>query len=227
MPSREKETILANNRRVVAFRWVLPIAEILVCAALLWPWRGILAWQLRATGHEYWPAKIDEPVHLNVVLTPSAKTPQETNAEELLDIRISGPALLNMPCALLGLARREAVPRGMVAEFWRSVSWPFFGIIFWWIAGRGIEALVASRRRLLCPEITWMEVFVASLVVALGALILAAFLSGDRSGFVFPWPSAVAASGLWILLGGTTIVARVAQWRIRRRSVTGVATIAG
>jgi hypothetical protein len=115
----------------------------------------------------------------------------------------------------------------MLAEFWRSVSWPFFGIIFWWIAGRGIEALVASRRRLLSPVITWIEVFVASVDVALGTLILALFLSGDRSGFVFPWPSAIAASGLWILLGGTTIVARVAQWRIRRRPVTGVATIAG
>jgi hypothetical protein len=227
MPPREKEKIPANNRSVVAFRWVLPIAEILVCGALLWPWRGILAWQLRATGHEYWPAKIDEPVHLNVDLMSNTRTPEETNALELSEIRISAPAVLNMPCALLGLARREAVPRGMLAKFWRSVSWPFFGIVFWWIAGRGIEALVAARRRLLCPAITWLEVLVASLVVALGALILALFLSGDRSGFVFSWPSAVAASVLWILLGGTTIVARIAQWRIRRRSVTGVATIAG
>jgi hypothetical protein len=140
---------------------------------------------------------------------------------------MSAPAVLNIPCSLLGLLRREAVPLGMLPEFWRSVSWPFFGIIFWWIAGRGIEALVASRRGLLSPSITWIEVFVACLVVALGALIWAFFLSDDHAGFVFPWPSAVAASGLWILLGGTTIVARIAQWRIRRRSVTGVATIAG
>ena len=40
-----------NIRRVIAFRWVLAVAEILACAALLWPWRGFLAWQLRATEH--------------------------------------------------------------------------------------------------------------------------------------------------------------------------------
>ena len=40
-----------NIRRVIAFRWVRAVAEILVCAALLWPWRGFLAWQLRATEH--------------------------------------------------------------------------------------------------------------------------------------------------------------------------------
>jgi hypothetical protein len=226
MSSREKETIPANNRRVIAFRWVLPIAEILVCVALLWPWRGILAWQFRATGHAYLPAKIDEPVHFNVVLTPNAKTPQETNAEELSEIRISAPAVLNMPCSLLGLLRREAVPRGFLSEFWRALSWPFFGIVFWWIAGRGIEALVASRRRLLSPAITWIEVFVASLVITLGVFIWLLFFSGDRAGFVFPWPGALVGSAMWILLGGATIAARVAQWRMRRWSKTDTATIA-
>jgi hypothetical protein len=229
MSAGEKETTPVTNRRSIAFRWVLPIAEILVCAALLWPWRGFLAWQLRASGHAYWPAKIHEPVHLNVHLTTTAKTPQETNAEELSDLRLSAPAVLNFPCSLLGLLRREAVPRGMLSEFWRSLSWPFFGIVFWWIAGRGIEALLASRRRLLTPAITWIEVFVASLEVAIGAVIWAMFSSGpnDRSGFVFPWTSALAATGMWILLGVSTIVARVVQWRIRSRSVTGAAAISG
>jgi hypothetical protein len=205
-----------NNRRVIAFRWVLPVAEILICAALLWPWRGFLAWQLRATGHAYWPTRVEEPVHLNARSMAATKTPQEMKAEELLEIRISAPALLNIPCSLLGLMRRETVPRGMLPEFWRSISWPVFGIVFWWIAGRGIEALVASRRYLLSPAIAWIEVFVASLVIVLGILIWLIFLSGDRSGSVFPWPGELIASAMWILLGGATIAARVTQWRIRR-----------
>src|SRR6266404_2049787 len=222
-------TIPVNNHRVMAFRWVLPIAEILVCAALLWPWRGFLAWQLRATGHAYWPTKIEEPVHFDVKLTAVAQTPREKKAAELAEIRISAPTLLNFPCSLLGLLRREAVPRGMLSEFWRSLTWPFFGIVFWWIAGRGIEALLASRRGLLSPAITWIEVFVASLIIALGALFWGLLFSGpnDRSGLVFPWSSALAASGLWILLGGTTIAARIVQWQIRSRSVTSAETIAG
>jgi hypothetical protein len=208
--------IPVNNRRVIAFRWVLPIAEILVCAALLWPWRGFLAWQLRATGHAYWPTRIEEPVHLNVGLVAVTKTLEEMNAEELSEIRISAPTLLNIPCSLLGLMRREAVPRGTLPEFWRSISWPFFGIVFWWIAGRGIEALVASRRHLLSPAITWIEVFVASLVIVIGVFIWLLFFSGDRAGFIFPWPGALVASAMWILLAGATIAARVTQWRIRR-----------
>jgi hypothetical protein len=215
MSSREKEAIPANNRPGIAFRWVLPIAEILVCAALLWPWRGILAWQIRATAHAYWPAQIHEPVHLNIVLAPNAETLPETNAEQFVEIRISAPAVLNMPCALFGLARRETVPRGMLSEIW-------------WIAGRGIEALVASRRGLVFPAITWIEVFVASLIIALGAVFWGLLFSGpnDRTGSIFPWPSALAASGLWIFLGGTIIAARIMQWRIRSRSLTSSGTIA-
>jgi hypothetical protein len=217
------QTISVNNHPVIPYRWVLPLAEILVCAALLWPWRGFIAWQLRATTHGYWPATIQEPEHLAIKLPMSIKTQQELKAEDLSEIRISAPSLLNLPCAFLGLLRRHAVPSGFLPEFWRSFTWPFFGIVFWWIAGRGIEALVASRRGLLSPAIKWIEVFVASLVVAIGALIWALFLSGPdgRSGFVFPWPSALAAGCMWILLGGATIAARVAQWRIRKCAVVG------
>jgi len=216
-------TIPVSKHQVVAFRWVLPIAEILVCALLLWPWRGFLAWQLRATGHDYGPTKIQEPLHFNLPVTTLAETPRETRLVELADIRLSAPAVLNLPCSMLGLLRREAVPRGMLPEFWRSLSWPFFGIVFWWIAGRGIDAIIASRHGSLSPAITLMEVFVAALIILLGSVFwgLAFGDPNDRSGLVFPWPSALAASGLWILLGGAIITARIVQWRIRVRSVTG------
>ena len=221
------ETIPVSNGRVIAFRWVLPIAEILLCAALLWPWRGFLTWQLRSTGHAYWPTKIGEPPHLNARVIVVTKTPQEMKAEELSSLRFSAPAVLNIPCSLFGLLRRQAVPLGFLPEFWRSLTWPILGIVFWWIAGRGIEALVASRRRLLSPAITWVEVVVASLVILPGVFIWLLFFSGDRAGFVFPWPRALVASAMWILLGAVTIGARIAQWRIRRGLNTDRAALGG
>jgi hypothetical protein len=218
-----------GKRRNIAFRWVLPIAEILVCAVLLWPTKGLLALQLRAAGHSYWPAKVGEPPHLNVRVIMVTMTPQEMKAMELSNLRFSAPAVLNIPCSLFGLLRQETVPRGFSPELWRSLTWPVLGIVFWWIAGRSIDALVASRRGFLSPQITWIELFVAILVVALGTVDWVLFLSGpnDRSGFVFPWPSALAASGLWMLLGGTSVVARIVQWRIRSRSAASTATFTG
>ena len=206
-----------NEPRTIPFRWILPIAELLVCAVLLWPWRGFFIVEMRVTAHAHWPALVEQPVlRLNTAQGP--ETLRDRHAETLAAIRILTPALLNIPCSLLGLMRREAVPRGMLPEFWRSISWPFFGIVFWWIAGRGIEALVASRRDLLSPAITWIEVFVASLIIVLGVFIWLLFFSGDRAGFIFPWPGALIAGAMWILLGGATIAARVTQWRTRRWS---------
>jgi hypothetical protein len=136
-------------------------------------------------------------------------------------LRVSAPALLNLPCVLLGLARHEWVPTGMLPEFWRSITWPLIGAVFWWIAGRGIEALIASRWCGLSPRMTWAEVIAASLVTTLGVLICIGFLSDPsmRADCIFPWPGAAAASGLWILLGATTVTARLVQWRVRKKQI--------
>ena len=209
-----------NVHRNTQFRWILPVAQLVVCTALLWPWRGFLAEQLRATVQDHWPMRANRPaIYIDLTEAPP-KTPQQRHNKELLELRTTVPQLLNLPCAMLGLLRRDAVPRGMLPEFWRSISWPLFGIIFWWIAGRGIDALLASRRDVLSPAITWMEVFVALLMIASGVFVWGLFFSGDHSGFVFPWSVSIPASTLWILLGGTTISARAVQWRIRRRSAT-------
>ena len=176
-----------NEPRTIPFRWILPIAELLVCAVLLWPWRGFFIVEMRVTAHAHWPALVEQPVlRLNTAQGP--ETLRDRHAETLAAIRILTPALLNIPCSLLGLMRREAVPRGMLPEFWRSISWPFFGIVFWWIAGRGIEALVASRRDLLSPAITWIEVFVASLITSLGCLSGCSFFQATVLALSFRGP---------------------------------------
>jgi hypothetical protein len=106
-----------------------------LCGAIVAVVRGFLAWQLRGTEIAYWATLIEKPAQLELKVAADNNLPQELNAQEILEIRISAPAVLNIPCGLLGLLRREAVPRGFLPEFWRSLSWPFFGIGCWWIAG--------------------------------------------------------------------------------------------
>jgi len=207
-----------NERRTIPFRWVFPISELILSAVLLWPWRGFLILQMRAVAHAHWPTRVEQPVlRLNPELVP--ETPRQRRAETLSMMRVSAPALLNMPCGFLGLARSKSAPNGMLPELWRSISWPFVGTIFWWIAGRAIEALMASRGRVLSPAITWVELFVASAVTICTALLCIGLLSDPsmRAGFIYPWRLAAAASGLWILLSAATVAARLVQWRIRRQ----------
>jgi hypothetical protein len=80
-------------------------------------------------------------------------------------VRLIAPALLNSPATLLGLARRELVPRGMLPEFWRALTWPVAGTAFWWVVGRAWEALAAARKRSLSPVLTWIEVSVGAVLV--------------------------------------------------------------
>jgi hypothetical protein len=162
---------------------------------------------------------VQEPVFRLKMTTVVSETPRETHARELSMMRFSTPALLNLPGGLLGLARSDWVPKGMLPQFWRLISWPFIGIIFWWIAGRGIEALISSRWRVFSPAITWVEVVVASLVMAFGAFLCIGFLFDPnmREDFIYSWPLATVASGLWILLGAATVAARLAQSRNRRQ----------
>jgi hypothetical protein len=198
------------------FRWILPLAQLAICAALLWPLRGFLLFELQGRTREA-PTKAQEPVpdiHL-----PPAGQPQPQPAMSLIELRVQIPALLNFPCFLLGLARGSMVPAGMFAEFWRAITWPFVGAVFWWIAGRAIEALVAARRRVVSPKIVWAEVLVATLVILLGSMLCIGFALDPsmREELIYPWRLTAAAAGLWILLGAATIAAVLAQRRIGRR----------
>jgi len=207
-----------NERRTTPFRWTLPVAELLLCAALVEPFAGFLIFQMRPAARAD-STKAERPV-LDLDLQ-RVQTPEEKRAERLSMLRIWIPALLNLPCVFLGLARKELVPNGVFSELWRSFTWPIVGVIFWWIAGRGLEALLAARRRVLSPVITWIEVFISSLICTFCLLLLFGFLLDPdmRTGVIYPWYLVVPASGLWVLLGATTVAARISQWRIRRQLI--------
>ncbi|HTU35174.1 MAG TPA: hypothetical protein VMF66_15330 [Candidatus Acidoferrum sp.] len=205
-----------NQTKSFPFRWVLPGAQLLICIALLWPWRGAYLLAFQAEGHALWPTRINQPgFYLRTV--PAGKG-ENTDSTIWVDFRLNAPALLNMPAGFVGFVRVH--PAAVPPIAWRALSWPIIGIVFWWMAGRAIEALLASRSGGLSPPIRWPEVILAGWVAALGiALCVSLLVSPDfRPDFIFPWRGAALASGGWAVLSALTLIARIAQWRIRRRA---------
>lgn len=205
-----------KQTKSVPFRCVLPAVQLLICVALLWPWRGAYLREFQAEGHVLWPTRISQPVFYLRGL-PAEKA-EDADSVALAEFRLTAPALLNMPAAFIGFAKLH--PAAMLPVSWRALGWPIIGVLFWWIAGRAIEALVATRSGNLSPPITWLEVVLAGWVVAIGtALCVTLLVSQDfRPGFILLWRWAAVASGLWAALSSLTLVARIAQWRIRRLS---------
>jgi hypothetical protein len=211
------------------FRRVLPITQLVLCALLLWPWRSFYILQFRSEAHVLWPTRFQQPVY-HIADSLALVPPREHALANLGVLRLDMPALLNMPAVFTGVARQGAVPVGFLPDFWRSFSWPFLGIIFWWIVGRGIDALLAARSHVVAPGITWAETVVASLVTLGSAAGITAIIVDPsvRSDLILPWRWALASFGLWNVLGLVTILARVAQWRIRRQQrfvAAGVAAV--
>jgi len=88
---------------------------------------------------------------------------------------------------------------------------------FWWIAGRGIEALLAARRGLIYPRIRWIETFLALLPCISGVMLSIIAVVVGRAENDSVWVIAFAAGALWTLLGAVIITARLWQWRIKVR----------
>ncbi len=199
-----------NDQRVerrgsFPFRWVLPFGQLMVCLVLLWQARGIVAWSF------------------------GLRLPLPMLGTGGIDggyAALRAAAALNLPAGLIQLpydifspSHTEWMPAGMDSTVWRAVTWPVIGLVFWWLPGRGIEALSAAKYRKLAPRIGWTETIVGFLVMAAGATILILFFfisSHDSTDMKMG-----AAGGLWALLGGLSVVARIAQWRLLRKPAGG------
>jgi hypothetical protein len=214
-------------------RWILPIAQLLVCFSVLWPVRGRLLFGLTQARPVFAPThkegQIAEPNR--VILLPEL-TPERLRAldaaEESALSRMRVPVILNFPVAVaqvpyLVVRRREWLPQGMFIETWRATIWPLAGLIFWWLAGRGIEALMASVRSTVHPRLSWIEVTWAILLLLIGIVALIGILTStpddrrDKDFMAF-----VYGGLLWGVLAVLTVSARFRQWRIYKQSGTGL-----
>ena len=230
-----------REHRPIPFRWALPVAQLLVCVAILWPLRHMLNREIQSSAEAYrthgaslqgsdLPISADEStaqVRIRVMdpkLLPPNMRPE--NPERIpLTLRLWGPALLNFPAALVELpfsianpSGRFWVPYGMGLPAWRAISWPLIGLVLWWVAGRGLEALLAAMQGTVRPRITWVEILVAVVILLLGAFALVAPIEADmRDAGDLPWEFLSLAGLLWLALGAMIITARLAQRRITRR----------
>jgi len=199
----------------IPFRWILPIAQLILCVILLWPFRDGFITQIHSALHGYWPELVDKE---EIVIHPGAPSHANQNvAQSYGEWRLVAPALLNMPVVLTGLARRETVPMGIVSEWWRALTWPIVGIIFWWIVGRGMEALLAIRSHLISPAVSWAETIVAALIsICMGVILVGLAVDPSmRSESIFPLRMETVACSVWLILGLTTVGARILQRRVR------------
>lgn len=219
------------ERPTFAFRWLLPIVQLLLCVVVLWPLRTGLVRQVRDSIRAYRTKENplpNFPENQQILVVPLSPHQQLMFEKEQATIEGLGtrqwiPQTLNLPCGLVQLpyvilnpAKQEWIPRGMDFKTWRVVSWPLVGVSFWWIAGRGIEGLIAARRRLIRPRITWIETITGAALCAfcaVAAVCMPLFSGRDEH---FPMKLFVAAFGMWSVLGGAVVAARVAQWRLQR-----------
>jgi hypothetical protein len=219
---------MVRERCTLPFRWLLPITQLVICVVVLWPLRGLLVWQVKQSIHAYQRqgnpvSALPEDQKVSVVVPPSPELERELTAFDRLERQKWVPVALNLPCSLVQLpyvilnpTKQEWIPRDMDIQTWRMISWPLAGCLFWWIAGRGFEGVIAARRRLIFPIITWIETIPSaalSLFCAVAAVCLPLFSGHDGD---FPMKFFVAGVAMWAVLGGVVVAARVAQWRLRK-----------
>lgn len=187
----------------------MPAAELLVCAALLWPIRLTVIHALHLT----LPSIIEQ----TMVADCQRWSPRQ-------DFFLSSVVALNIPAGLIQMpftmnsqTKREWAPQGMNDLLWRAVTWPFLCFPFWWIAGRTIDALTAVNHRLVRPRIRLMEIVIGSIWAAFGGLLFVGFLIVAGIKRDLDSPRIAAAGGLWALLGALSLIARIRQKRLCER----------
>jgi len=105
----------------------------------------------------------------------------------------------------------------MSVEEWNEMFLPFAGLIFWWSAGRGLEAFLATRHQLVYPRISWIETIAAFVMCVGGAVCVIAISSSslsDRQEMM----TGVVGFALWSALSIPVIVAKILQIRLDRIS---------
>ena len=202
--------IIASPQPLVSkirFAWLLPAAELLLCAAFLWPIRLIIVHEL----HIPLPHIIEQ----TMVADCQRWSPKQ-------DFFLSSIVALNIPAGIVQLPysvnrpdRKQWSPPGMNDLVWRAVSWPLVCLPFWWIAGRAIDALGALKHRSLTPRIVLMESAIGSVWVAAGALLFVSFLIMAAFKKDPVLTRIAAAGGLWAFLGTLSLIARFRQKHLR------------
>lgn len=224
---------MSEKMKAFPFRWAFPTGQLLLCVILLWPLRSELPAHLRPRP----PAPVSRPATVSTVpassdLKPGQRmivvvgstAPKEQRAEHTKEARLLIPGNLNFPAFFFDflisdlLADRSHTDDDDFRTYWRAVTWPLLAIVFWWMAGRAVEALIAARENLLTPRISPPEVTVAIVLLLFGGGLSLQFAFGGEPGDLDSYLLA-AGAGLWAIVGAIMLSARLAQWRVRKAIV--------
>jgi len=159
---------------------------------------------------------------------PANLSEEQSKQEETEELRLYTSISLNLPVVsfasvpewIWGDAYSPPwTPRGMDFKIWWAMSSPIMGILLWWVVGRGLDNLLAARRRLAFPRLRKIEPALAVLWIAPGVWwIIAAVQDFDVPGNGYFWVFGIGGA-LWTLLGSAVIWAWLSQWRTERRAV--------
>jgi hypothetical protein len=219
---------MSRFSRVLAFRWILPIAQLLLSIALLWTVRHELTRQVQDAMRfsRVTESRAPTPDEVYAIVIPERLTQEQKAELNTFESRKWLPSVLNLPSGLIQLpyvilspSKQEWVPVGLDLMTWRAVSWPVVGVLFWWSAGRGIDALLALRRRRVQPKLSITETVIGASLFAFCATAAICFPLVGRSEHDPDFPLRLFSFGfaMWAVLGGTVVLGRLLQWRMTKR----------
>jgi hypothetical protein len=185
------------------FAVLVPVIAFLVSLILLLPFRGELATQVLYTLS---PLSTAQPA------PPSGGGPEERRYAQVSALNL--PALIaELPVGLLSADHTTWTPDGMDFRVWRALSYPVLALIFWWLIGRGFDALRNDGRTL-----RWGELTLAMLLFASGSIFCVGWFvatsAEDRSDLNLHWMGIGVV--LWLVLEAVPLTIGIRQ-RIGRR----------
>jgi len=210
--------------RPFPFRLVLPLGQLLLCIALI----------LIVCGPRFFMAFGSQPVSATPAVSarePDLRPDQDSarHAQRidlafhfLCDLNLPG-SVVQAPMAAFTKNHPGRIPRSLEIITRSAFGWSVLAMPFWWIAGRGLEALIATRRKLVAPRIHWSEASISYVFLFGGATLASACLSTIASGRGQDGFLMLASCELlWASLGGITVLARKRQREAVRSSAASV-----
>lgn len=210
----------------IRFRRVLPIAQLFLCAVLLFPYRATILLEVFGirTAGGLPPATLTYNLDGTVKLRTSGEFDRwfktRENAFDLVSaLNLPAVFVFDVPYGILSSDHGYWTAFHIDYKTWRVITWPFMALPLWWLAGRGLEALQSARRKLISPPIGLLTTLISFLLMAGGTTLVIGFLffSGkDRADHQFQ--VFIAGAGIWGVLGSFPVIAKLAQWRISRQA---------
>jgi hypothetical protein len=205
-------------KRAFPFRLVLPLSQLLLCAVLIVIFcgpRSLIVFGLEPASTAPITAASTMKDHSNPA---SDRRAQITITDHVLRVI----AVVNLPGGVLQVpimrySRAHPALAPTIFKIFTShmLSWSLLSLPFWWIAGRGLDALIAMRRNLLAPLLHWTEGTISFVLLFMGVTAGSVCIWTIATGRGQPGLATLGPCELfWSILGGITVLARSRQRRM-------------